>query len=236
MQLRVTSLVLTVSAAAWLPALPAIAAPEEPAPARAPRDPSADPSRGSAKAGGTTEPRSEDQAPERTGGIPEGFVEMFVAAVLPTDGGPAVVLRDKAEKVLVPIWIGTSEAHSILLRLERRRFPRPLTHDLLDAMVRDLGGEILKIHVDDLRGDTFVGTVFVKREGRVQHFDARPSDSIALAVGNSAPIFVSNAVIARIAAKRGGGEDDEDEDDAEDQEPEDPPSKPVSVPHGIQTL
>jgi uncharacterized protein len=163
--------------------------------------------------------------------VPDGFVEMFVAGVLPTEGGPAVVLRDKGEETLVPIWIGTSEAHSIQLRLERRRFPRPLTHDLLDAIVHDLGGEIVKIHVDDLKGDTFVGTVFVKKGDKVTHFDARPSDSIALAVGNSAPIFVSQAVIDRLNAKR---KDAAKEPTVEEEEPEEKPVK--SPPVGVQTL
>lgn len=161
--------------------------------------------------GGLLVHNAEAAPPEGT--APDGFVEMFVAGVLPTEGGPAVVLRDKAEKTLIPIWVGMSEAHSIQLRLERRRFPRPLTHDLLDQMVHDLGGEILKIHVDDLKGDTFVGTVFVKRGDKVSHYDARPSDSIALAVGNKVPIFVSRAVIARINTKKDDLRDPLDEDE-----------------------
>jgi bifunctional DNase/RNase len=164
---------------------------------------------------------------------PDGFVEMFVAGVLPTEGGPAVVLRDKTEKTLIPIWIGASEAHSIQLRLERRRFPRPLTHDLLDAIMHDLGGELVKIHVDDLKGDTFVGTVFVRRGDHLAHFDARPSDSIALAVGNAAPIFVSKAVIDRIAASRKEG-DKESASKGEGNESETAPKDPT--PSHAQTL
>lgn len=168
---------------------------------------------------------------------PEGFVEMFVVGVLPTDGGPAVVLKDKTEKVLVPLWIGTSEAHSIQLRLERRRFPRPLTHDLLDAILHDLGGEVVKIHVDDLHGEAFVGTVFIRQGGKVAHFDARPSDSIALAVGNGAPIFVSKALIDRMStrheeptrapAARG---------DASEPSEEPPAPARITAPNSIQTL
>jgi uncharacterized protein len=167
--------------------------------------------------------------------VPDGFVEMFVLDVLPTRGGPAVVLRDKAEKTLVPIWIGTSEAHSIKLRQERRRFPRPLTHDLLDAIMHELGGEIVKIHVDDLKGDTFVGTVYVKKGDRLSHFDARPSDAIALAVGNSAPIFVSKAVIDRVSADRKDSEKTESAR-GEGADEDSPTPSPETPPASAQTL
>jgi bifunctional DNase/RNase len=130
-------------------------------------------------------------------GAPAGFVEMFVAGVLTTEGGPAVILRDEKETKLLPIWIGYAEAHAIQLRLDRKRFPRPLTHDLLEKIMQDLGGSLVKIHVDDLKGDTYVGTVFVRRGDEIRHFDARPSDSIALALGNRVPIYVSEAVLKR---------------------------------------
>jgi uncharacterized protein len=155
---------------------------------------------------------------------PDGFVEMFVAAVLTTESGPAVILRDKSEKKLLPIWIGFAEAHAIELRLEHRRFPRPLTHDLLETIMSDLGGSLVKIHVDDLKGDTYVGTVFVKHGTEIRHFDARPSDSIALALGNGVPIFVSEAVLKR--ANEVVPEDPQDED----------VKPPLGDPEGLKTL
>ena len=96
-----------------------------------------------------------------------------------------------------PILIGIFEATSIDRRVKGFEAPRPLTHDLLETIMSDLGGSLVKIHVDDLKGDTYVGTVFVKHGAEVRHFDARPSDSIALALGNGVPIFVSEAVLKR---------------------------------------
>jgi bifunctional DNase/RNase len=156
-------------------------------------------------------------------GAPEGFVEMFVAGVLTTEGGPAVILRDKSEKKLLPIWIGFAEAHAIQLRLERKRFPRPLTHDLLETIMQDLGGSLVKIHVDDLKGDTYVGTVFVRRGEEIRHFDARPSDSIALALGNQVPIYVSEGVLKR-------ANDFKDTPSVLD------PPEPSEPPEGLKTL
>ncbi len=139
---------------------------------------------------------------------PKGFVEMYVAAVITTDGGPAVVLQDADKRRLLPIWVGMNEAHAIQLRLENKKFVRPLTHDLLDAVLARLGGELVKIHVSDLKGDTFIGTIFVQTGGKVVDLDARPSDSIALALGNHAPIFVAEALLVEM---------DEEEAEAEDE-------------------
>jgi bifunctional DNase/RNase len=112
-----------------------------------------------------------------------------------------VVLKESTQGYRLPIWIGDAEAFVIDLRLNRRRFQRPLTHDLLDTIMQKLGGQLIKIHVDDLKSNTFTGTVFVKHKGKVIPIDARPSDSIALALGNRVPIFVSLDVLKRAGFK-----------------------------------
>jgi uncharacterized protein len=161
------------------------------------------------------------ELPKRTQ-VPDGFVEMIVAGVLATDNGqPAVILRDKSETKLLPIWIGIPEAQAIQLRLERRKFERPLTHDLLDSVMQGLGGKLMKIQVEELKGDTYVGTMFVKTEEGVRRFDARPSDMIALALGNQVPIFVSKEVLESASG-------------TVEREPEDAPAS--DLPPGIKTL
>ena len=132
---------------------------------------------------------------------PKGFVEMTVASVMKYRGSQAVVLKTLSGDYTLEIWIGPSEAFVIDLRLNRRRFQRPLTHDLLDTIMRELGGKLVKIQVDDLKDNTFVGTVFVKHKQKVIPIDARPSDSIALAIGNRAPIFVAKKVLQRAGRK-----------------------------------
>jgi len=132
---------------------------------------------------------------------PKGFVEMTAASVMEYRGSQAVVLKTLSGDYTLEIWIGPSEAFVIDLRLNRRRFQRPLTHDLLDSIMHELGGKLIKIQVDDLKNNTFVGTVFVKHKKKVISIDARPSDSIALAIGNRAPIFVSKSVLERAGRK-----------------------------------
>ena len=133
---------------------------------------------------------------------PPGYVPMHASEVVPTQQGEAVLLLDQKETVVLPIFIGGSEATSIRLRLAKRRFERPLTHDLLDALMHETGAQLVRVQVDDLKSSTFLGSVFVQLGGRILELDARPSDAIALALGNHAPIFVACRVIEQAAIPR----------------------------------
>ena len=153
--------------------------------------------------------------PARRAKVPKGFVQMDVTGVMEAQGGGfVVILKEDQEGYRLPIYIGYAEAHAIELRLNRRRFQRPLTHDLLDKVMRELGGALVKIHIDDIKDNTFLGTIFVRKKNRaVISIDARPSDSIALALGSKAPIFVSKKVLLRAGIK-------EDDLNSSDQEPD----------------
>jgi bifunctional DNase/RNase len=133
---------------------------------------------------------------------PPDYVRMHASEVVPAHESEAVLLLDDKETVAVPIFIGGSEATSIRLRLGKRRYPRPLTHDLFDQLLREVGGQLLKVQVDDLKDGTFLGSIFIRAGNRVVELDARPSDAIALAIGNRVPIFVSCRVIAAAAIPR----------------------------------
>jgi hypothetical protein len=126
---------------------------------------------------------------------PPGYVEMMAQARSGPSFGNAVLLLEPNEEIVVPIFIGGTEALSIQLRLEKRRFSRPLTHDLLDQMLSKLGAKMLRAQVDALEDSVYIGTVVLKQGAQVLSFDARPSDAIALAVGNAVPIFVSRKLL-----------------------------------------
>lgn len=160
------------------------------------------------------------------------FVEMAVAGVVPTPDGTMVVLVNADEQVLLPLGIGLSEAISIHGRLEHHRFARPQTHDLLDHVLSELGGKIVKVQIDDLREDVFLGTVFIKAGDRVISVDARPSDAIALAVGSGVPILVARAVLDRAALTP---DDLLDEPDVPRPAP-DAPAAASAEPAGVYTL
>ncbi|HEX6274230.1 MAG TPA: bifunctional nuclease family protein, partial [Polyangiaceae bacterium] len=73
---------------------------------------------------------------------PAGFVEAVVVGAGSVGPGHAVLLVDTGQRRAVPIFIGGTEGQSIELRLEREKPPRPLTHDLLDSALRELGARV----------------------------------------------------------------------------------------------
>ncbi len=131
--------------------------------------------------------------------VPAGFVEMYVGGVVPTQNGHTLVLVNPVEQVLLPLGIGLSEAVSIDSRLTHKHAARPMAHDLMDGLLKNFGGVVVRVQIDDVRDELFVGTIYIKRDGRVVALDARPSDAIALAIGSSAPIFVARRVLDRAA-------------------------------------
>ncbi len=106
-----------------------------------------------------------------------------------------VILREVDGERILPIWIGPSEAMAIRRILSEDPFPRPLTHDLLYLVVEGLKAKIARVVISDLRENTFYASVFVQRDSDVLALDARPSDSIALALRARAPIFVNDKLL-----------------------------------------
>ena len=121
-----------------------------------------------------------------------------------------VVLKAKGADRCLPIWTGAAEADSIALKLEGRELPRPMTHDLMDSMISDLGAKVTQVIVSELREDTFIAKVVMQRNGTTIERDSRPSDAIALAVRCGAPIFAEEDVLERggVAVNPATGEPD----------------------------
>ena len=111
-----------------------------------------------------------------------------------------VALKEKESDRYLPIWIGQTEGDAIALKLRGEEMPRPLTHRIMDTMIRDLGGEVEHVVVSDLVEDTFFAVVKVKNGENSIEFDTRPSDAIALAVNCGAPVFASSKVLDKAGA------------------------------------
>jgi hypothetical protein len=107
-----------------------------------------------------------------------------------------IVLKEKNGERLLPIVIGLAEASAIKLKISGFEPARPLTHDLLFTTIKYLEANIEKIIIDKLEESTFHAKIVLKSSsGNEKVIDARPSDSIALAVRAHAPIFVEDEII-----------------------------------------
>ncbi|MCZ7583649.1 MAG: bifunctional nuclease family protein [Deltaproteobacteria bacterium] len=110
-----------------------------------------------------------------------------------------VILEDIDSDRYLPIWIGPCEADNITVELQGVEVSRPLTHDLLKSVISEMGAEITRIVVTDLRNDIFYANIMISLNGNELAIDARPSDAIALAVRARVPIYVEDAVMSRAA-------------------------------------
>jgi len=111
---------------------------------------------------------------------------------------PVVLLYVPTEEMCLPIWIGAAEAASIALALRGESFGRPLTHDLLAMVVDGLDGQVERVVITDQREGTYFARIYLARDNNVVAVDARPSDSIALALRTAAPIYLDDGVIDKV--------------------------------------
>jgi hypothetical protein len=129
------------------------------------------------------------------------LVKMSVSGLTidPYTNSPIMILKEADGDRSIPIWIGLLEATAIASELEKVKFARPMTHDLLRNVVQALGVEIDKVEVCDLRDNTFFAVIHMSNPDRTWELDARPSDAIALALRARAPIYVQEQVFEKSA-------------------------------------
>jgi bifunctional DNase/RNase len=114
----------------------------------------------------------------------------------PSSGTPIIILKDVNSDTMLPIWVGAYEANAIALEIEKISPQRPMTHDLLRNVILEMGANVERVVVTELRDNTFFAMIIMKdRAGDSVMIDARPSDAIALALRVDCPIFVNEEVI-----------------------------------------
>jgi bifunctional DNase/RNase len=114
--------------------------------------------------------------------------------VIDDHDSPVIVLEEEGGPRWLPIWIGPAEAHSIALQIEQRRLPRPNTHDLARSVIHHLKGRVASVVVTELRAGTYYALLRLDVAGEPVEVDARPSDAIAIALRDDAPIFVRESL------------------------------------------
>ena len=152
-------------------------------------------------------------------------VEVQVRAVAATSGGYAVFLGNE-DKVFV-MFVDQSVGTAIAMFMQGTQKERPLTHDLLANVLRALGAKIERVIVNDLKRTTYFARLVLSAENESQQkkiieIDARPSDCIAMATQQRAPIYVSldvwnevedmTEVLRKMEEGSQKGENDQEED------------------------
>lgn len=108
---------------------------------------------------------------------------------------PVLILREDEGLRVVPIWIGHPEAMAIMLAVQGIEPPRPMTHDLMMGIVSAAGYEVERVEITRVENGTFFATLVLKSPERTLAIDARPSDSLALAVRAGCQVFVDEEVM-----------------------------------------
>jgi uncharacterized protein len=112
-----------------------------------------------------------------------------------TSNTPVVILQEKGGTRVLPIWIGPGEASAIAMELAGMKFSRPLTHDLFASVIRGLGGALKRVLITKVVDNTYYAELIIQRGAELISVDARPSDSIAVALRMSASIFTSDGLL-----------------------------------------
>ena len=122
-------------------------------------------------------------------------VDLARIVIQDTSDQQYIYLREHGGTREFPIVIGNTEACAIDRRLKGHKIQRPMTHDLLADVIEQLGGQLEKIIIHDLKNHTFYARLVVRSGGKLVEVDSRPSDAIALGVASDTPIFVSEHVL-----------------------------------------
>lgn len=109
---------------------------------------------------------------------------------------PILILKDKAEDVIFPIWIGAMEAMAISMALNKVAVPRPMTHDLILGILEKMSSRLEAVEIISIHEGTYYAELVLRVGEEELRVDCRPSDSIALALRANVPIRVSEEVIA----------------------------------------
>jgi bifunctional DNase/RNase len=128
-----------------------------------------------------------------------------------------VVLQERGGTRLLPIWIGQPEAESIVMHMHNVKRVRPLTHDLVRSLIVGMGAQLRRVQITRVEKSTYFAELQIQRGETLVHIDARPSDSIAVALRLSAPIFAAESLLVEPAEVT---DDDADEDEGESSGPD----------------
>jgi bifunctional DNase/RNase len=129
------------------------------------------------------------------------LVEVHIYRLImdPSVNNPVVLLSNAEEKRALPIWISIFEANAIYAEIMGVKHHRPLTHDLMERIVSSLEATLRRVIITHIKDNVYYASLDLEKDGSLIKIDARPSDSIALALKLDAPIFVAEKVFESLA-------------------------------------
>ncbi len=144
--------------------------------------------------------------------IPDNTIEVTVSDVSITNVGFAIFLKPTKEQnpKVVPIFIGPLETYSISSALDGIRPPRPNTHDLFVELIHEMEATVSHVVINDMIGSVFYARIIVQTEGGVIEMDARPSDTVAIAIRTKCPMFMHQKVYEEAGVVIKNAKDDEE--------------------------
>jgi bifunctional DNase/RNase len=148
-------------------------------------------------------------------------IEVKIRALMmdPNSGTPIIILKDVNSETMLPIWVGAYEANAIALEIEKIAPQRPMTHDLLRNLIVEMGVNVNRVVVTELRDNTFFAIIEMSMvDGTTIMLDARPSDAIALALRTDCPIYVDMEVIRASRNTVSSDESEGEESDSVEEE------------------
>ncbi|MGQ9677848.1 MAG: bifunctional nuclease family protein [bacterium] len=129
------------------------------------------------------------------------MIEVKVEAVLIDNAtnSPVMLLREVSGDRVLPVFIGAAEASTIAYALEGVQYTRPLTVDLMRNLIVGMNGKVSRVLITKLENETFYAELVIDTGERMIAIDARPSDSVGIALRTGAPIYVEETVMDRAA-------------------------------------
>ena len=134
-------------------------------------------------------------------------VKIYRITVDPKSENPVVILADSSEEQALIIWIGFFEARALSMEMQGINPPRPLTHDLLENLIHKTKSKVHHIVITHIKENTYYAKIVMEIGSTIVEMDARPSDSIVMALKFKAPIFVSKDLFKEMAIPLGGQEE-----------------------------
>ncbi len=137
-------------------------------------------------------------------------VKIYRLIVDPNTMQPVVLLADPSGERVMPIWIGPNEASAIQAEMEETRPPRPMTHDLLERVIQKMNGTVKRVIITHQKESIYYAVIVLEKDRTLVEIDARPSDSLVMALKFKAPILIAKSLFKERALPIGDRGETED--------------------------